>query len=45
MPHFELAGLRLLRIERVWPVAETFVSVDNIPEDYYGSGVLILGKK
>jgi hypothetical protein len=25
MAHLELAGLRLLRIERVWPFAETFV--------------------
>jgi SAM-dependent methyltransferase len=45
MPHLELAGLMLLRIERVWPVAETYASVDNIPEDYYGSGLLVIKPK
>jgi hypothetical protein len=45
MAHLDQADLYLIRVERVWPVAETLLSVDNIPEGYYGSGVLILTKK
>lgn len=42
LEHLEQVGLYLTRIERVWPVVETLVSTDNIPEDYFGSGVFVI---